>query len=117
MVSLSVTDGLTEFWTATDFLAADYSLKICEQQIYFHRYRTTDYLYFFFSNLVLLLLLVVVVIVVVAVAVFSNLILFRNMRTEIRIQLRLKKSAYRERQQINVFLLLTTIQHYDKRPQ
>ena len=94
-------------------MTADYNLKICEQQIYFHRYRTTDYLYFFFSNLVLLLLLLVVVVVVV---VFSNLILFRNIRTEIRIYLRLKKSAYSERQQLNVYLLLTTIQHYYKRP-
>ena len=67
-------------------------------------------IYIFFSNLGLLLLLLVVV------AVFSNLILFRNMRTEIRIQLRLKKSAYCERQQINVYLLLTTVQHYYKRP-
>ena len=74
-------------------------------------------IYIFFSNLVLLLLLLLlVVVVVVVVVVFSNLILFRNIRTEIRIYLRLKKSAYCERQQLNVYLLLTTIQHYYKRP-
>ena len=80
---------VTEFWTATDFLTVDYNIKICEQQMCFHRYRTTDYLYFFFfSNRILLLLLLLVVVVVV----FSNLILFRNIRTEIRIYLQLKKN-------------------------
>ena len=28
VVNLSVTEGLTEFWTATDFLIADYNLKM-----------------------------------------------------------------------------------------
>ena len=71
-------------------------------------------IYIFFSNLVLLLLLLLLLVVVVVV--FSNLILFRNIRTEIRTYLRLKKSAYCERQQLNVYLLLKTIQHYYKRP-
>ena len=60
VVILSVTDGLTEFWTATDFLTADYNLKICEQQIYFHRYRTTDYLYFFFKSSFIIIIIIII---------------------------------------------------------
>ena len=35
VVNLSVTDGLTEFWTATDFLTADYNLKYVNNKCVF----------------------------------------------------------------------------------
>ena len=64
VVNLSVTDGLTEFWTATDFLTADYNLKICKQQMCFHRYRTADYLYIYIfvfkSNFIIIIIIIII---------------------------------------------------------
>ena len=69
VVNLSVIDGLKEFWTATDFLTADYNLKICEQKICLHKYRTMDfyiYIFFFFeTNSIIIIIIIITTIIII----------------------------------------------------